>query len=70
MIFRGATGSLNIFRIHALNSAYRLCKRPKAVRYESTIAANNKLDGIVNQISQLTLLETADLVTILKVIVT
>lgn len=39
-------------------------------RWESTEAAapvNPKIDGIVNEISKLTLLETADLVSSLKV---
>ncbi|KAI1760136.1 ClpS-like protein [Hypoxylon sp. FL1150] len=35
-------------------------------RHETTAAANPKISGIVDQISQLTLLETADLVTSLK----
>jgi large subunit ribosomal protein L7/L12 len=36
-------------------------------RFNSTEAVNPKINGIVDQISQLTLLETADLVSTLKV---
>ena len=70
MIFRGAAGSIRALRPSALSSTYHLCQRSKAIRFESTAVADNKIDGIVNQISQLTLLETADLVTVLKVFVT
>ncbi|KAH0544903.1 hypothetical protein FGG08_000983 [Glutinoglossum americanum] len=43
----------------------RISRQP-ARRWQSTDAANPKLSGIVDQISQLTLLETADLVGLLK----
>lgn len=39
-------------------------------RWESTASLNPKISGIVDQISQLTLLETADLVSSLKVFCT
>lgn len=39
-------------------------------RWESTASLNPKISGIVDQISQLTLLETADLVSSLKVLCT
>jgi hypothetical protein len=45
----------------------RVSSRLIRPRWQSTAAANPKIDGIVDQISQLTLLETADLVASLKV---
>lgn len=54
----------------SLRSSTGALAQPRiARRYQSTEAAatNPKISGIVDQISQLTLLETADLVTSLKV---
>lgn len=52
-------------------SASTLSRQPQARRWQSTDAAaapaNPKIATIVDQISQLTLLETADLVSSLKV---
>lgn len=69
MIARHAAGYTRALRPCAMNNAVRLRKRLDICRFESTISTSDKIDGIVNQISQLTLMETADLVTTLKVIV-
>ncbi|KAI2613279.1 ClpS-like protein, partial [Hypoxylon sp. NC1633] len=65
---RSCTRSLrtsNLFR--APNSIFQSTSASIQRRHDSTAAAANpKIDGIVDQISQLTLLETADLVTSLK----
>src|SRR5579862_4538228 len=45
----------------------RQAPRRSSRRWQSTAAANPKISGIVDQIGQLTLLETADLVGLLKV---
>jgi hypothetical protein len=68
--YNALTGILRIARTpcarcrqqHLLRAPSRLIP----ARWQST-AANPKIDGIVDQISQLTLLETADLVASLKV---
>ena len=48
-------------------SLIRRPKRAPAQRWQSTASSSPKVAGIVDQISQLTLLETADLVSSLKV---
>ena len=67
MISRSAAGYTRALRPCILNNAFCLRKRYGFIQPESTLATSSKIDGIVNQISQLTLLETADLVTSLKV---
>ena len=67
MIVRNAAGYTRALRPCAVSNAIRLSKRYGVFRFESTVATSDKIDGIVNQISQLTLMETADLVTTLKV---
>src|SRR5271154_4385644 len=61
------TSSAHCVRLTSLPSFHR--RRKPSRRWQSTDAAatNPKISGIVDQISQLTLLETADLVASLKV---
>ncbi|RFU29977.1 hypothetical protein B7463_g6349, partial [Scytalidium lignicola] len=56
--------SSSSLRISTTSIAQR--RNPSSARWSSTEATNPKISGIVDQISQLTLLETADLVSSLK----
>lgn len=69
---RHLSGAVRPSSLRIATSAYTARSIPSSRRWESTEAAaaaltNTKITQIVDQISQLTLLETADLVSSLKV---
>ena len=66
-LFHSTSKVLQVYRVGLKSSVQRDFGLSQSRRWESTNASASKINGLVDQIGQLSLFETADLVTSLKV---